>query len=95
MMPHHLWEGSEISLDRELNTWGEFAYANDNANIPPHNISLVNGGNVFHGRDDEDPMSHLNVFYELTNSHRPPNVEHHRIKRTLFPFSLRESKGKV
>ncbi|XP_042043332.1 uncharacterized protein LOC121788789 [Salvia splendens] len=35
-------------------------------------------------------MSHLNAFYELTNSHRPPNVEHHRIKRALFPFSLRE-----
>ncbi|XP_041995870.1 uncharacterized protein LOC121745992 [Salvia splendens] len=69
---------------------GEFAYANDNVNIPPHYISLVNGGNLFHGRDDEDPVSHLNAFYELTNSHRPPNVEHHRIKRALFPFSLRE-----
>ncbi|XP_041995571.1 uncharacterized protein LOC121745654 [Salvia splendens] len=69
---------------------GECAYANDNVNIPPHYISLVNGGNLFHGRDDEDPVSHLNAFYELTNSHRPPNVEHHRIKRALFPFSLRE-----
>ncbi|XP_042009222.1 uncharacterized protein LOC121757808 [Salvia splendens] len=69
---------------------GEFAYANDNVNIPPHYISLVNGGNLFHGRDEEDPVSHLNAFYELTNSHRPPNVEHHRIKRALFPFSLRE-----
>ncbi|XP_047952387.1 uncharacterized protein LOC125197936, partial [Salvia hispanica] len=69
---------------------GEFAYAHDNVNIPPHYISLVNGGNLFHGRDEEDPMSHLNAFYELTNSHRPPNVEHHRIKRALFPFSLRE-----
>ncbi|XP_042038440.1 uncharacterized protein LOC121784354 [Salvia splendens] len=71
---------------------GECAYANDNVNIPPHYISLVNGGNLFHGRDDEDPVSHLNAFYELTNSHRPPNVEHHRIKRALFPFSLREKK---
>ncbi|XP_047979298.1 uncharacterized protein LOC125221215 [Salvia hispanica] len=69
---------------------GEFAYAHDNVNIPPHYISLVSGGNLFHGRDEEDPMSHLNAFYELTNSHRPPNVEHHRIKRALFPFSLRE-----
>ncbi|XP_042051393.1 uncharacterized protein LOC121796653 [Salvia splendens] len=69
---------------------GEFAYANDNVNIPPHYISLVNGENLFHGRDDEDPVSHLNAFYELTNSHRPPNEEHHRIKRALFPFSLRE-----
>ncbi|XP_042009093.1 uncharacterized protein LOC121757641 [Salvia splendens] len=69
---------------------GEFAYANDNVNIPPHYISLVNGGNLFHGRDDEDPMSHLNAFYELTNSHRPPNVDHHQIKRALFPFSLRD-----
>ncbi|XP_042003634.1 uncharacterized protein LOC121752574 [Salvia splendens] len=69
---------------------GEFAYANDNVNIPPHYISLVNGGNLFHGRDEEDPVSHLNAFYELTNSHRPPNVEHHRIKRALFPLSLRE-----
>ncbi|XP_042027161.1 uncharacterized protein LOC121774335 [Salvia splendens] len=70
---------------------GEFAYANDNVNIPPHYISLVNGGNLFHGRDEEDPVSHLNAFYELKNSHRPPNVEHHRIKRALFPFSLREN----
>ncbi|XP_042032247.1 uncharacterized protein LOC121778928 [Salvia splendens] len=69
---------------------GEFAYANDNVNIPPHYISLVNGGNLFHGRDDEDPTSHLNAFYELTNSHRPPNVDHHQIKRALFPFSLRD-----
>ncbi|XP_042046613.1 uncharacterized protein LOC121792653 [Salvia splendens] len=69
---------------------GEFAYANNNINIPPHYISLVNGGNLFHGRDDEDPVSHLNAFYELTNSHRPPNVEHNLIKRVLFPFSLRE-----
>ncbi|XP_042059486.1 uncharacterized protein LOC121803993 [Salvia splendens] len=70
---------------------GEFAYANDNVNIPPHYISLVNGGNLFHGWDEEDPVSHLNAFYELTNSHRPPNVEHHRINRALFPFSLREN----
>ncbi|KAL1548331.1 hypothetical protein AAHA92_16577 [Salvia divinorum] len=73
---------------------GDFAYAMDNVNIPPHYISLVNGGNLFHGRDDEDPISHLNAFYELTINHRPPNLEHARIKRALFPFSLRDKARK-
>ncbi|XP_042029916.1 uncharacterized protein LOC121776819 [Salvia splendens] len=69
---------------------GNFAYATDNISIPPHYISLVNGGTLFHGREDEEPISHLNAFYELTMNHRPANVPHDNIKRALFPFSLRD-----
>ena len=65
---------------------GDFAYAMDNVNKPPHYISFVNEGNLFHGRDNEDPICHLNAFCELTINHRPPNVKHDRIKRALFPF---------
>ena len=67
----------------------DFAYAG-NVNIPPHFISLVNGGSLFYGREDEDPISHLNAFYELTSNHRPQGVPHDRIKRALFSFSLRD-----
>ncbi|XP_042041808.1 uncharacterized protein LOC121787200 [Salvia splendens] len=69
---------------------GNFAYATDNISIPPYYISLVNGGTLFHGREDEEPISHLNAFYKLTMNHRPANVPHDNIKRALFPFSLRD-----
>ncbi|XP_042048627.1 uncharacterized protein LOC121794481 [Salvia splendens] len=87
-------ENPVFSSCSESNSWieseAESMARNEYNDAPPPVGSLVNGGNLFHGHDDEDPMSHLNAFYELTNSHRPPNVEHHRIKRALFPFSLRE-----
>ena len=48
-----------------------FAYAPDNVNIPPHYIGLITERSQFWGKSDEDPIAHLNLFYELTSNYKP------------------------